>query len=375
MVVKCLVFIICLIVLSTNHVFSQDTTKQFKPYGVLGGYFFGDFAYKAGADSLKRGNVEYSGLPAKQSSFNIRRLYLTYNYYLSPKFSSELVLAYEGQTPTTSTRNIFIKYLNVKWSNVFKRTDLLFGQLRIPFIINMENLYGYRSIEKTVADMRGVASSSDLGIAVQGRLNKKENVSYSVIVANGSGVHPENDQYKRLYTNLNGKFLKNTLNIDLNYSYELASSSTHKSRHSYKLGVVYKTSGITIGAECFDNALLNYANAIPEQSDDTMAVNESAIGLSFFINKKISEKITSFARYDYYNPDAIYDSKNNYISPYNTNTEHFFTAGIDFQPVQNVHIMPNIWYNHFHNKIAAENIPGATNADVVLRLTVFVLYQ
>jgi hypothetical protein len=374
MTVKYFVFIVCLLLLGTT-AFAQDTTKSFKPYGVLGGYFFGDLAYKAAADSLKRGNVEYSGLPAKQSLFNIRRMYLTYNYYLSPKFTTELVLAYEGQTPSTSTRNVFIKYLNVKWSNVFKRTDLLFGQLRIPFILNMENLYGYRSIEKTVADMRGVSSSSDLGIALQGRMNKKENLSYSVIVANGSGVHPENDKYKRLYINLNGKFLKNTLNIDLNYSYELASPSIHKSRHSYKLGVVYKTPEITVGTEFFDDALMHYANAVPAPMNDTTTVNESGVGLSFFINKKISDKITSFARYDYYNPDAKYDAKLNYISPYNTNIENFFTAGIDFQPIEKVHIIPNIWYNHYHNKIAAENIQGISNADVVLRLTIFISYQ
>lgn len=374
MEVRYFVCILCLLLLSTT-AFSQDTTKSFKSYGVLGGYFFGDFAYKAAADSLKRGNVEYSSQPANQSSFNIRRMYLTYNYYLSPKFTSELVLAYEGQTPTSSTRNVFIKYLNVKWSNVFKRTDLLFGQLRIPFIINMENLYGYRSIEKTVADMRGVSSSSDLGIAVQGRINKKENLSYSVIVANGTGIHPENDKYKRLYTNLNGKFLKNSLNIDLNFSYELASSSIHKSRHNYKLGVVYKTPGITIGTEFFDNALMHYANAVPPEYDDTTTVNESAVGLSLFINKRISDKLISFARYDYYNPDTKYDTKFNYLNPYNTNTENFFTAGIDFQPIEKVHIMPNIWYNHYHNKIDSAEIPGISKADLVLRLTVLVSYQ
>jgi hypothetical protein len=374
MVLRHLVCIVCLF-LSGTIAFSQDTTKSFKSYGVLGGYFFGDFAYKAAADSLKRGNVEYSGLAAKQSLFNIRRMYLTYNYYLSPKFTSELVLAYEGQTPSSSTRNVFIKYLNVKWSNVFKRTDLLFGQLRIPFILNMENLYGYRSIEKTVADMRGVSSSSDLGVAVQGRFDRKENLSYSVIVANGTGVHPESDKYKRLYINFNSKFLRNMLNIDLNYSYELASTSIHRSRSSYKLGVVYKTLGLTIGSEFFDDVLMHYANAIPPLSNDTTAVNEGAVGLSFFINKKIADKLTSFARYDYYNPDTKYDAKLNYINPYNTNTENFFTAGIDFQPVEKIHIMPNIWYNHYHNKVDGTDIPGSNKADVVLRLTVLVSYQ
>src|SRR5437763_15806146 len=98
MAVRYFACIACLLLVGTT-VFAQDTSESFKPYGVLGGYFFGDFAYKAAADSLKRGNVEYSGQPANQTSFNIRRLYLTYNYFMSPKFTSELVLAYEGQTP------------------------------------------------------------------------------------------------------------------------------------------------------------------------------------------------------------------------------------------------------------------------------------
>lgn len=369
------IFVLLACLFSLASIYAQDTAKNFKPYGVVGGYFFGDYAYKAAADSFKRGNTEYSNMPAKQSLFNVRRLYLSYNYYLSPKFTSELVLSYEGQTPITGTRNIFIKYLTIKWSNVFKRTDLLFGQLRIPFILNMENLYGYRSIEKTVADMRGIAPSSDLGIALQGRLNKKETIAYSIILANGSGVHPENDKYKRLYANLNGKFFDGKLNVDLNYSYELAAAAIHKARNTYKVGVVYKTQQLTAGVDFFDDNLMHYASAIPWQMIDTVSVNERAEGFSLFINKKLTETLTAFARYDYFNPDAKFDAKNTYISSYDKNTQDFITAGIDYQPIQSVHIMPNLWYNHYHNKIPANDIAGVSNADVVLRLTVYVLFK
>ncbi len=152
---------------------------------------------------------------------------------------------------------------------------------------------------------------------------------------------------------MNGKLLNDKLNIDLNYSYELASAAIHKARNSYKAGMVYKTPQITVGADFFDDNLMHYADAVPPQITDTVAVNERATGVSFFVTKKWTDKIASFARYDYYNPDTRFNEKNRYINSYETNTEQFFTAGIDYQPIQSVHIMPNIWYNHYHNKIQA----------------------
>jgi hypothetical protein len=354
---------------------AQDTGQTFKPYGVIGGLFFGDYAYKLKADSLKRGEVEYSNIKAPQSFFNIRRLYVSYDYFISPKFSTQVVLTYEGQTAATSTRNIFIRYMNIRWKNVFKRTDFVFGQQPTPTFSFIETAWGLRSIEKTIADMRGIAPASDLGFSVQGRLNEKENLNYNVTIANGSGLRPENDKYKRFYASFFGKLLSEKLWFDLNYNYESVAPSLRKARHLYKLGLAYTTDNVTIGCEAFDNKLKHFAGVITAPVNDTTLVNENSTGYSFFVTNRFSKKFSGFIRYDHFNPDDRFNSSTRYVNNYNSNNESFFTTGIDFQPVDRVHIMPNIWYDHFHNKYSKTEHGVTENSDIVARVTVYVVFK
>lgn len=368
-------FIIVLLFTTASHA-QPSTDTIFKPHGVLGGLFFGDLAYKIDADTLKRGNLEYSGISKKQSLFNIRRLYLTYDYFLSTKFSAEMVLTYEGQTASTSTRNIFIKYLNLRWKNIFKGSDLYFGQIRTPTFSFAEKAWGYRSVEKTLTDMRQVVASSDLGVSLQGVLNKKGTTGYTVMVANGNGIRPENDSYKKLYTNFFVKFAAEKFIADVNYNYEVSSSSLHRNRQTFKSGSTYQTQKIAFGAEAFDDELNHFATTINVRGADTLInhPNERSLGVSVFLRNKLSKKITSFIRYDRYNPDALYNLADKYVKPYSTNNESFFTAGVDFQPIQQVHIIPNFWYNYFHVKnTSATNFINGN--DLVARCTVFVTFK
>src|SRR5580698_6008272 len=62
--------------------------------GRIWGYVFGDFYYKSHSDSLNRGgNNQYTGIPQNRNAFQFRRLYLGYDYNISSKFSTELLLA------------------------------------------------------------------------------------------------------------------------------------------------------------------------------------------------------------------------------------------------------------------------------------------
>jgi hypothetical protein len=354
---------------------AQDTAQTFKPFGVIGGLFFGDYAYKLKADSLKRGEAEYSTINAPQSFFNIRRLYVSYDYFISPKFTTQVVLTYEGQTAATSTRNIFIRYMNIRWKNVFKRTDFVFGQQTTPTFSFIEAAWGLRSVEKTITDMRGISPASDLGFSVQGRLNEKENLNYTLMIANGSGLRPENDKYKRFYASFFGKLLNDKLWFDLNYNYESVAPSIHKARQLFKLGLAYKTGNVTVGCEAFDNKLKHFAGAITSPVNDTTLINENSTGYSFFVTNKFSKKFSGFVRCDHFNPDDRFNSSMRYVNTYNPNNENFFTAGVDFQPVDRVHIMPNIWYDHFHNKYSKTERGLTKNADLVARVTVYVVFK
>lgn len=71
-----------------------------------------------------------------------------------------------------------------------------------------------------------------------------------------------------------------------------------------------------------------------------------------------------FVRFDYYDPDMNSDSAGY--------KENFFTAGLDYMPIESVHIMPNIWVNSY----AAKN-PAYSDrkADIVGRVTFFYNYK
>src|SRR4051794_19063014 len=100
-------FIVCIVALLAvcNQVSAQtqpatDTTgkKTFAPHGQLWGYAFGDYAYKPHADTVnggRGGSNQYTKVPKDFNMFQFRRIYLGYNYDISPKFSAEFLLAAE----------------------------------------------------------------------------------------------------------------------------------------------------------------------------------------------------------------------------------------------------------------------------------------
>ena len=75
---------------------------------------FGDYAYVGRGDSAGRGNgnVQYKGLgsgsdPVKgQNSFEVRRIYLGFNYYVNEKFSAVILLDYNGSARWKRGQNI-----------------------------------------------------------------------------------------------------------------------------------------------------------------------------------------------------------------------------------------------------------------------------
>lgn len=370
----------------------KDTT--FKPGGKLWGYVFGDYYYKAHADSLNRGGAnQYTGIEQGRNAFQIRRAYLGYNYDISSKFSAEFLLAAEDNVTTKSgvtsgdllsdnKLSFYIKLANIRWKNIWKGTDLVVGQISTPaFSLLIDPIWSYRSIERTIADVRRTPSY-DLGAALQGKFDPaKGNFGYNLMVGNGTGAKPENDKYKWLYGDVYAKFFDRKLVLDLYADYQRLnwSPSWHHSRSMIKGFVAYNTPGFTIGAEAFINRLHNnnFATEIVTSKIDTLS--DQAKGLSVFVHGPIiKNKLGYFARFDSYNPsDKI---NNSVFSKYASNTsnyndpvtkEQFVTAGLDFTPSKNVHFMPNIWYNKYINQGYDSKYTGH---DLVYRITFYYVY-
>src|SRR5689334_11511398 len=156
------------------------TDSNFKPSGKLWGYAFGDYYYKAHSDPLNRGGSnQYTGIEKDRNAFQFRRIYLGYTYEISPKFTAETLLAAEDNITTLAgvtsgdllgdnKLSLYIKLANIRWKNIWKGTDLVVGQVATPaFPLLTETVWGYRSVERTVADLRRTPSF-DLGATLQG---------------------------------------------------------------------------------------------------------------------------------------------------------------------------------------------------------------
>jgi len=194
---------------------SMITPGEGKAAGQSGfwGYAFGDYAYMAKGDSAGRGTKQqYKGLGAgpavngaqnlNPNAFEIRRAYLGYDYMINKHFSAYALLAYEGDQDVSDNRTVYMKYMYVKWKNIFKGSDLKIGQQAtnsFASAYNTEPLLGYRAVEKTIMDMHGVDGSSDMGLTLEGRIWTSHAmdttqvplfIGYSAMIGDNSGNNP-----------------------------------------------------------------------------------------------------------------------------------------------------------------------------------------
>jgi hypothetical protein len=393
--------------------------------GRLWGYVFGDYYYKVHADGLNRGSTtQYSGLQKDRNAFQSRRIYLGYDFNFNKKFSSEVLLAAEdnlpaGNPPTSASLSgdellnnklaFYIKLANLRIKNLWDGTDLIIGQQSTPaFATMIEKIWNYRSIEKTIADIRRTPSF-DLGVGLQGTFDPKtKNYGYNLLVANGTGAKPANNNYKWVYGDIWAKFFNQKLILDLYADYDKLNwtDSWHHSRQMVKGFIAYNTAPITIGVEGFINNLKQdvFATRITDEAVDTL--NSVSSGISTYIHGDIIKgKLRFFARYDYLTPTNKVNNSmyNKYVlntGNYNDNSyssvatssasavatgdqtykQEFITLGLDFMPAKNIHIMPNIWYNRYSTQLSADlnnTINGALaekakgDYDLVYRVTFY----
>ncbi|MFM2224043.1 MAG: hypothetical protein RJA07_245 [Bacteroidota bacterium] len=372
----------------------SNDTSTFKPSGKIWGLAYGDFVFKAATDELNRGGVnQYTDVKVNQSMFQFRRIYLGYDYEISRKFSATFLLASDdnktstaatpqvvsGDLLTNNKASIFIKFANVTWKNIFKNTDLSFGQMYTPSVTLAENAWDYRCIERTISDMRRTPTY-DFGIKLSGKLytSEKTEFGYNAMVANGTGAKPENDAFKYFYGDVYAKLMNKKLIFDLYADYNRINwvSGWHHDRNMFKVLAAYKGKKITMGIEAFYNSIQYDDIAIRTTGVDTIH-NHSAC-ISIFAHGRIYKDIVGFfVRYDNYNPtmnnhNSMYSKYTALTSNYDPNTkEEFFTVGIDYSPISKIHIMPNVWYNKYTN---ASPMQLAGGNDLVVRLSLYYVY-
>lgn len=308
------------------------------PRGRVSGLVFGDLYYNvtgdpahdynaAGADTA-RASIDGVPFPNGQprvigrdlNGLLIRRIYFQVDNDLSIRVATRFRLEADSRELTSGGKiGVFVKAAYVQVKDLVPRSGLIIGMTNTPTFENSEEFWGYRSVEKTIVDFRGLASSSDLGVNLKGFVDDGHRIGYSAMIGDGTGQRPEDNRYKRLYFTLPIRPAED-LRIEPYVDYEDAAGNAD--RVLYKLFVGYELRRMALGAELVDR--VNHV---------TTGRNREPFGISVFARAKASDQLAAFARYDRWQPDTRAADRVD---------SDLYIAGLDWEPFKDVHFMPNV---------------------------------
>lgn len=370
---------------------SAQSDSTFKPHWAISGQLFADYYYVMAADTFagKKGgtyyepnsNISSTANTRYYQAFDLRRVQFGANYWFTPNIVSKFLLEHESGAATggdvlgDAKRGMYVKEASITFVNAVPMANLIFGQQATNVFSVDEGLMGYRNLEKSILDQRGMseAGSNDLGIQLAGSFDNDKNFGYSALVSNGSGAKDETDKYKAFTGEVFAKFMDKHIVVDLSGDYmDMATASViiigkdtaheaksvAESKSLLKIAAAYTSDPITVG-------VVYAMHTLKGQSGTTAGADAEQTGLSIFARGQIIPKqLNFFARYDIFDPDSK-ESTDNALG----RKENFLIAGIDWVPdaaAQNVHVMPNLWMDMFKDKSSA----GASYETIVVpRLT------
>jgi hypothetical protein len=237
-----------------------------------------------------------------------------------------------------------VKAAYFKVRNLYPRGDMYFGIIATPTFENSEDYWQYRSIEKTIADFRGLAPSADFGLETKGFVDEQHMVGYSAMLGNGVGQKPETNRDKRAYFALPLRW--KDVHLEPYVDYENIFNA--KDKATYKVFAGYDIPHGALGYEY-----------VEQVSHKPVGAYGYAVGHSFFARYSAKPTLAAFARLDLWAPDQNTPNRVN---------QQLYIAGFDWSPFKDVHIEPNVESMQYVAKGTGVVPP---HHDLQLRLTLF----
>ncbi len=346
--------LICILVFTASLIPAQDKTG-----GKISGYIFGDYFYKAAGDSSGSAG-QYSFYPKSYQGFELRRMYLRYDHVISKDFSAQVTLESTEKTSIGGKYGVALKTAYLEWKNLIPQSSIYIGMSSTPTWNLSEAVWNYRSVEKTIMDFRG-SNAVDLGVSAKGTFDKNGNYGYFLMIGNGTGQKFESNKYKKYYGAL---FAKPVKGLTIEGYTDFEPNAGDKNKITLKGFAAYQGSMFTIGVEAFQQT---QKKAVSD-SVDAVPFGISAFAWVNLVKKTAHpdnpQVLNAFARFDYFDPDTKTDDAGF--------RENFITLGLDYMPVKDVHIIPNVWITSYSDK---SSLSLKRDANVVARLTFFYIYK
>ena len=331
------------LLLSSPSVASENKEK-------ISGYFFGDYYYV-----LK----SHDGRLEERNGFQYRRVYFTYEKDLPAELSMRFRLEMNGKSfptarQTASKLEPYLKHGYLKWKPFGWRTNIYFGLSGAPIWRNVEKVWGYRSVAKTVIDLHKMGSSVDFGVGLQGDIDVSKKISYHLMIANGTGTLAEIDKNKKISFSLAAKPVAG---VTLEGYADLENAADRGKWSTVQGFLGYQRERFRFG--------IQLTNQTRQQADaDNLNILASSV---FGAVQLLKKKVSVFARFDRLfdpNPNAEIIS---YIPFDDTARSNMILVGLDWTPTDAVHIIPNLVFV-FYDKPDNIDKPGET---IMPRLTAF----
>jgi hypothetical protein len=276
----------------------------------IGGQAFGDYFYVASSS-----HAPDEGM----NGFSLRRATLTTDYTISTMYSARVRFEANDVSISSSGFSPFVKdlYLLRKSSGGHALTA---GLSPPPAFTVSEDVWAFRSLEKTIQDVQMITSSRDFGIKMDGPVIAGGALRYAVMVANNSGTRPEADRYKRAYVQAEVRPTRRvvlTLGGDYaGYGGDRAGATTLSAFGGYV------TERLRLGIEGVWNRM-----------DYRSEADRTILGGSVFGSIRVSEQWDVLARLDRAREERGPVSHSN----------HLAIAGVAYSPHPQIRVMPNVY--------------------------------
>lgn len=333
--------------------------------GKFSGYMFGDYYYNLQRDAnlASQTNVATPGTTAMQG-FQFRRIYLTYDNDIAEQFTSRFRLEAD-QIATTSNGKIgvFVKDAYLRWKNIFSGSDLIFGIQPPPTYDVSDAVWGYRSLEKTIMDLRGIYASRDIGVSLKGRLVESGTLNYWLMIGKNAGNNPAASKYNRYSAHLHVKpsaNLQATIYADYNDRARkndpfTAGTNVVNGTTTFALFVAYtQSSHFSLGAEGFTSSTANGYTSPGARSLSSL----TATGFSAWASVSMMSDVAAVARFDYFDPNSAANAGGD--------ARNYVIGGISWKPNKNISIIPNILYETYEEPSNGTRMEASTTARITL---------
>ena len=313
--------------------------------GEIKGYMVGEYYYV-----VKHDNEGLEG----RNGFWFRRIYFTYNNKLSD--TVKMRLRYEMASPGDFGSALLLGFVKDAYIS-FKlgQTNLTAGIQSPPSFKNIEDIWGYRILEKTPLDLYKWTSSRDFGVSVGGG----KSFVWQAMFANGSSNKAETDKGKKLFGLIGYK--RGGFHLEFNGHYEKKKEVwTEYILHTH---ATYSGDWGRAGVEY---AFMEQEEEVESNDNNNYKYNI----LSAFVVFQALKDVDFIVRYDK-NWGSGYTeiwkgSKVAYVPFADYAEPNFFIGAISWQAHKNVWLIPNVKYAIYNTPDEGEESKDDVYANLTL---------